>query len=301
MRRALTAAAAGALAVLGPLACAGGVAGQELGHGGGPALDPIPLQTRGVSVTDHGVIPRVTVVAPGTEVTWRNDGRSVHTVTEVDGRWESGGLFHGQRFTIRAPAATGSYAYYCRFHSTIRGVLVVSPLDLEGPASVAYRTRAGLAGTMPGAAPGTAITIERRVAGRWAPVADATTDPEGAFGASTPPLQAGGAFRAVSGDAISPSVRIGVEPLVAVTLRGRVLRARVHPGRKGARVVLERLDLETYRWRPAGRGRLSSSRTAGLRMGAPGVYRARVPHAGPGLVEGVSAPAEYRADGYRDR
>jgi hypothetical protein len=132
-------------------------------------------------------------------------------------------------------------------------------------------------------------------------VADAATAPDGAFGASTPPLQSGGAYRAVAGDAVSPSVRIGVEPLVAVTLRGSVLRARVQPGRAGARVLLERLSLETYRWSPAGRGKLSSARTARLRMGAPGVYRVRVPHAGPHLVEGVSSPVENRPDGYRDR
>jgi plastocyanin len=294
--------AAAALAALGLLAGPGALAGQEGGHGGlGAVVDASLPKARHISVTDHGVVPRTAVVAPGTTVVWSNDGNQTHTVTETAGRWESGSLFRGQQFTVRAPAESGSYRYYCRFHPSIRGVLVVSPLDLEAPATVAYGTRAGVAGTVPGVAPGTAVAIEQRLPGRWEPVADAVTDGEGAFGASTPPLRSGGAFRAVAGDAVSPSVRIGVAPLVAVTLRGATLRARVQPGRAGARVVLERLDLGTYRWGPAGRGRLSRARAAVLRLGAPGVYRVRVPHAGPRLVEGVSAPAEFRADGYRDR
>ena len=300
MRRA---AAAGALAALGALTSAGTLAGQ-MDHGGvgvgGPAVDP-PGGIRSIAVTDRAVVPLVAVVAPGTEVVWRNAGRTVHTVTETGGGWESGTLAPGAQFTIRAPADTGDYRYYCRFHPSIRGVLTVSALDLQAPATVTFGTRAGLAGTVPDVEPGTHVTIERRLPGRWEAVAHAETDAEGAFGASTPRLASGGAFRAVSGSAVSPSVRIGVQPLVAVSLQGAVLRARVQPGRAGARVVLERLSLETYTWAPAGRGRLGANRTARVRLGKPGVYRVRVPHAGPRLAEGVSAPVEHRPDGYRDR
>jgi plastocyanin len=296
-------AAAGALAALGLLASAGTVAGQ-MDHGGagvgGPAVDP-PGGIRSIAVTDKGVVPLTAVVAPGTEVVWRNAGRTLHTVTETEGRWESGSLAPGGQFTIRAPIDSGAYRYYCRFHPSIRGVLTVSALDLQAPETVTFGTRAGLAGTVPNVEPGTMVTIERRLPGHWEAVAHAETDADGAFGTSTPSLSSGGAFRAVSGEAVSPSVRIGVRPLVAVTLRGSVVRARVQPGRAGARVVLERLSLETYTWTVAGRGRLGANRTARVRATQPGVYRVRVPHAGPSLAEGVSAPVEHRPDGYRDR
>ncbi len=258
------AAVAGALVALGLLASAGAVAGQE-DHGGagvgGPAVDPSP-EPRAIAVTDKGVVPAVAVVAPGTEVVWRNEGRSLHTVTETGGRWESGTLTSGLRFTINAPAESGDYRYYCRFHPSIRGVLTVSPLELHGPAAVAFGTRAGLVGAVPGAAPETPVVIERRLPGRWEPVAEVVTAADGSFGASTPPLERGGAFRAVAGTAVSPSLRIGVRAA----------------GRRRAR---------------AGRAAGAGAARARRRRRGPGAPEPRALHLGPGRAR----PADRRSHG----
>ena len=263
-----------------------------------PAPSAAPAAARSVAITDATVTPGALVVAPGTPVVWLNTGRNRHTVTEEDGRFGSGTLVPGEEFHITAPQTPGTYAYHCRFHAYIRGTLTVSLVSLTTPSPVVVNGRPALAGVVPDTAAGTVVRVERRLPGAWEEVGSTTTDSAGAFRISGPSLPARTAFRAIAGDAVSPSVRAEVHPALAVERRGARLIVRVRPAGRGTIAHLERLDLDSYRWEPAARARLSTGR-ARFALRVPGVYRATVePRAG--LSGTASRVVEFAPRAFRE-
>jgi plastocyanin len=260
-------------------------------HGGAEPAPPALVRTAGI--TDAAYVPVSLVVPPGASITWHNDGHNRHTVTEDDGLFNSGALNPGQRFTISAPSAPGVYRYHCIFHSYIRGTLTVSLVGLDTPAPVAHGETARLAGTVPGAAEGTPVTIEQRVPGAWVVVATPTTDASGTFSARTGPLTARTAFRALTGGSISPSVRAEVHPHLHAHRSGRAVRVELDPAVAGAMVALERLDLDTYRWSEVRHLRLGGAGRTRFRLARAGVYRVSV-EPGHGLSAATSAPIQFR-------
>jgi nitrite reductase (NO-forming) len=68
----------------------------------------------------------VLTVAPGTTVTWtNNDPAMPHTVTAVDGSFDSGQIASGQSwsYTFNTP---GEFEYYCTLHPWMRAKVIVS-------------------------------------------------------------------------------------------------------------------------------------------------------------------------------
>jgi plastocyanin len=258
-----------------------------------PAVEPAAAGARAVAITDATVIPNTLVVPPLTRVTWRNSGHNRHTSTADAGQWNSGPLFPGHEFTITAPATPGVYAYHCIYHSFIRGTLTVSLVALQTPAPVHAGEGAMLEGTVPGADDGTPVTIERRVPGAWATVASVTTDATGAFAADSPPLTTRTAFRALTGASISPAIRVEVRPHLSARRTGRRVRVTVMPARRGTPVMLERLDLDSYRWEPVSDARLGATGHTRFLLRGAGVYRVAVSAAG-GLDATASAPIQFR-------
>lgn len=63
--------------------------------------------------------PVVLEVAPGDTITWVNDDIVPHTVTAVDGRWDSGEIPPGAEF--RVTAAGDALEYVCRYHPVMTG------------------------------------------------------------------------------------------------------------------------------------------------------------------------------------
>ena len=250
-----------------------------------------------IAHADHPA-PAGLIVAPGTRVRWTNAGRNRHTATADDGMFDSGTLLPGADFAISAPQATGTYAYHCRLHAYIRGTLTVSTIALDAPETVPAGGAARLSGTVPGAAEGTPVSVQRRVPGAWVPVADVLTDREGAFSATSPPLSGRTAFRVVAAAGTSPSVRALVRPRVAAARRGARLVVRVSPALPGATARLERLDLDTYRWGRVATGSLHRGRTS-FRLTRAGVYRAGVDEHG-GLTSAVSAAVLFRPGEFRE-
>ena len=263
-----------------------------------PAVEPAATGARAAAITDATVIPNALVVPPLTRVTWRNTGRNRHTSTADAGEWDSGSLSPGQEFTITAPATPGVYAYHCIFHSYIRGTLTVSLVALQTPSPVHAGEAAMLEGTVPGAGEGTPVTIERRLPGAWETVASVTTDATGAFAAGSPPLTARTAFRALTGASISPSIRVEVRPHLSARRNGRRVRVTVTPAPPGARIMLERLDLDTYRWEPVRDVRLGAAGHTRFLLRGAGVYRVAVSAAG-GLAATTSAPIQFRPGRFR--
>ncbi|HMN98146.1 MAG TPA: cupredoxin domain-containing protein [Miltoncostaeaceae bacterium] len=263
-----------------------------------PATPDVPAAAvRTVAISDAGYAPSAVVVAPGTTVTWTQGGRTRHTVTADGGAFHSPTLIPGDRFTVAAPTAPGVYAYHCTFHAFMRGTVTVSLVSLAVPPPVTVGGRPALSGTVPEAAEGSVVHLERRVPGAWEEVGVAATGSNGAFSLAGPQLSARTAFRAVVGDAVSPSIRAVVQPAVVVTRDGARVAVRVRPAGGGV-VHLEQLDLDTYRWEMVAERRLSAGR-ARFTLGAPGVYRAMV-EARAGLSDAASRVVQYKPGAFRE-
>lgn len=67
------------------------------------------------AVVDNRFQPSSLTVAVGSTVTWTNNGNNSHTLSSLDGLFDSGGLFAGQSFSYTFDKA-GTYRLICRQH-----------------------------------------------------------------------------------------------------------------------------------------------------------------------------------------
>jgi FtsP/CotA-like multicopper oxidase with cupredoxin domain len=77
-----------------------------------------------VYVRDNYYAPNIITVPLGTPVTWVHQGQVEHTVSSLRGFFDSGTLTTGNTFTF-TPTEPGRYDYFCRFHITNRGSVIV--------------------------------------------------------------------------------------------------------------------------------------------------------------------------------
>lgn len=89
-----------------------------------PTLAPVPTTTPAPAATsdklavgllDNRFQPRALTIAPGTTVTWTNNGNNIHTLTSSDAGFDSGGLVGGASFSYTFDKA-GTYNLICRQH-----------------------------------------------------------------------------------------------------------------------------------------------------------------------------------------
>lgn len=66
-----------------------------------------------------------TSVAPGEEVTFRNDDSTAHTVTADDGAFDTGPVAAGETATFTAPDGPGEIPFHCDIHPSMTGTLTV--------------------------------------------------------------------------------------------------------------------------------------------------------------------------------
>jgi plastocyanin len=105
-----------------------------LGLGAAPVAAAGPASTSGpakVEVGDNFFKPEELVVMVGTKVTWKNQGKVLHNVTAVKGKFGTKALTKGKTYSYRFKKP-GTYAYYCTFHGSPTGgqrgtVKVVAP------------------------------------------------------------------------------------------------------------------------------------------------------------------------------
>jgi plastocyanin len=71
-----------------------------------------------------GYAPANRTIAPGTWVTWSNDGEDAHTVTAVDGSFDSGNLDPSEGFSWFFDQP-GTFTYVCSLHTWMTGKIVV--------------------------------------------------------------------------------------------------------------------------------------------------------------------------------
>jgi plastocyanin len=89
-----------------------------------------------VRIANLAFDPSVVTMPAGATVTWTNDDNLPHTVTALDGQFDSGILDPGATFswTFETP---GSFAYQCQLHPTMQGTVTVdgSPAAAATPAA----------------------------------------------------------------------------------------------------------------------------------------------------------------------
>jgi plastocyanin len=79
-----------------------------------------------------GYAPRTQRVTPGTWVTWSNAGQDAHSVTAVDGSFDSFELQPSEGFSWYFEQA-GTFDYLCTLHDWMVGRVVVEGEVLEEP------------------------------------------------------------------------------------------------------------------------------------------------------------------------
>lgn len=79
----------------------------------------------GPSVDAYGFDPSTLTVNAGDTVTWTNTGSLAHTVTAVDGAFDSGNLNSGETTTVYFDTP-GTYSYLCAPHPWMKGTITVS-------------------------------------------------------------------------------------------------------------------------------------------------------------------------------
>lgn len=81
-------------------------------------------QAASVDIVDLDFEPREIEIAVGGTVTWENTGEVAHTVTSRSAGFDSGSLSPGDTFTL-TPDTSGTISYFCQFHSSMQGTIVV--------------------------------------------------------------------------------------------------------------------------------------------------------------------------------
>jgi plastocyanin len=86
-----------------------------------------------------GYAPAVSKVAAGTWVTWSNNGQDAHTVTAIDGSFDSQNLDPSEGFSWFFDQP-GTFQYVCALHPWMTGKIIVGdgiapppPLDDSAP------------------------------------------------------------------------------------------------------------------------------------------------------------------------
>jgi len=78
-----------------------------------------------VPISGGSYHPKVLTIKKGTTVTWINRQTDPHTVTSVNGLFDSGIIKPGGHYKYTF-TKTGVYRYYCTLHpKTMRGIMVV--------------------------------------------------------------------------------------------------------------------------------------------------------------------------------
>jgi plastocyanin len=239
-----------------------------------------PVATAGVAISmlAGAYTPSHVDVLAGDTVTWSNDSVRRHTVSAVDGSWESGNVFGGQRYAHRFTAA-GTVPYYCKVHPFMRGDIGVHTLLLTAPHEAGAPGRSYTLTGRAALPAGTAVTVEGDTGSGFAPVAQSTVDAAGAFHAAVAP-SAATSYRAVAGGQASPAVRLMVlDRHVTATAARRgsrtTVRVRVDPASPHATVVLQVHLRERFGWWPIRRTHLDHQSRATFRLRLNRRLRAR--------------------------
>jgi plastocyanin len=77
-----------------------------------------------VAIEDFYFEPANAAIQPGDTIIWVNEGNEPHTVTSVDGQFDSQVLNPGESFMLTFPES-GTFSYYCEIHPSMTGSVSV--------------------------------------------------------------------------------------------------------------------------------------------------------------------------------
>ena len=108
---------------------------EQPGNGSDESTPTDAATTTAVDVKDFTYVPEAITVSVGATVTWTNQDKFSHTVTQ--GSPDDPGEFEGklgERDSFEAKGLTtewtfdesGTYQYYCRYHPNMRGTVIVT-------------------------------------------------------------------------------------------------------------------------------------------------------------------------------
>lgn len=98
-----------------------GVIGMSFAHPA--AADDAASPT--VAIKDYAFGPATLTVPVGTTLTWTNNDTTEHSTTSVDGLWDSQKIVPGASYSVTF-TTPGTYAYYCKYHIFMKGVVTVA-------------------------------------------------------------------------------------------------------------------------------------------------------------------------------
>ena len=94
-----------------------GLAAGSMGAGAEPSGVAIKM-------TQEAFVPAQVTVRAGTPVTWTNNDSVPHSVTALDGTFDSGPILPGKTYRW-TPEKPGTVAYHCIFHPSMKAQMVV--------------------------------------------------------------------------------------------------------------------------------------------------------------------------------
>jgi plastocyanin len=221
--------------------------------------------TAPVGIEFQAFAPAQIEVLPGDTVAWTNMSERRHTVTAVDGSFDSGDLFSGDGFSHEFDVA-GSFPYHCTVHPTMTGTVDVRRVTLQPlpAAPVPAGQQVELTGRT--ADPATPVVVERDTGGGFRAVAAARPASGGTWTTAVKATTTAD-YRALAGADSSAVRRLLVsDRRVRVRATRRGLQVTVTPPAPGATVVLQLRLRERFGWWPANRARLDYLSRAEFRL-----------------------------------
>jgi plastocyanin len=93
---------------------------------GTPVPSPMPSPVSIIHIKNFAYVPDSVTIPVGSTVKFVEDDETPHTVTASDGSFDSGNLNQKQSWTHLFTKA-GTYAYYCAYHTYMKGKIVIVP------------------------------------------------------------------------------------------------------------------------------------------------------------------------------
>jgi plastocyanin len=239
---------------------------------GAIACAPAHADTIPVAVLFQAFSPTQIDALPGDTIQWSNGSERTHTVTADDGSFDSGDLPGGSTFSITTGAA-GPYAFHCRIHPDMTGVIDVAHVTFNGLPQVAVP--AGQVFPVKGRTddPSSPVTVEADFGAGFHPVATVEPAPDGTWGAPIT-AQTTGDYRAVNAAGASGTQRfIVIDRHINVTPTKHGVRVTVTPLLPYGRIMLQRNTRERFGWFPVARRRLDYLSRAAFTVSRPATIR----------------------------
>ena len=77
-----------------------------------------------ITIQNFSFSPNTLTINVGDTVTWQNNDSTIHRINASDGRFNSGEISHGDKFSYTF-TKSGTYNYYCSIHTYMTGVVIV--------------------------------------------------------------------------------------------------------------------------------------------------------------------------------